>query len=162
MASGCHGTGQLRVRKEKHEAGSAGGEGRSGNKVLHLDRVEQNKNKTRMCSCLGSGSRCGGVQSPLAGHLLSLLLVPAHLGGMQLLRGTRRGWAGVLLPHPTPPSAAAGLAPSTDPALGALGVHWAGPAKGWAPWGLPGSPTPNSSSRLLAHIRMRCFRALQK
>lgn len=91
-------TGQLRVRKEKHEL-ECRGKGREQEQKLRLDKVEENKTKTRMSSCLISGSRCL-CPKPLAGHLLSLLLVPAHLGGVQLLRGQPA--VGGAQPAPTP------------------------------------------------------------
>lgn len=93
----------------------------------HLDRVEQNKTKTRMCSCLGSGSRRRGAQSPLARHLLSLLLVPAHFGRMQLLRGRGgAGLAGGVLRYPHSQRTGPKQEVPEGPAAGALVVQWAG------------------------------------
>lgn len=54
-------TRQLGARKEKLKLG--GQEGREEREQkLHLDKVEQNKTETQMCSCLISGSRRRGVQ----------------------------------------------------------------------------------------------------
>lgn len=49
------------MRKEKLKLG--GQERREEREQkLHLDKVEQNKTETQMCSCLISGSRRCGVQ----------------------------------------------------------------------------------------------------
>lgn len=103
------------------------GEGEEREQKSHLDRVEQNKTKTRMRSCLGSGSRRLGVQSPLAGHLLPLLLVPADFGRVQLLRGQGGGGGSCAALPATHP----GLVPSKTElqgnlAAGALVTPWAG------------------------------------
>lgn len=120
------------------------GEGEEREQKSHLDRVEQNKTKTRMRSRLGSGSRRRGVQSPLAGHLLPLLLVPADFGRVQLLRG--QGGTGRVLRCPPHHSPWAG--PKRGRVTGRPGCRRPGYAVGrdraqeGAPAGRPGPPSP--------------------
>lgn len=137
----------------------------------HLDRVEQNKTKTRMCSCLGSGSRRGGAQSPLARHLLSLLLVPAHFGRVQFLRGRGgAGLAGGVLRYPHsqrqgPASHRTGPKQELPegPAAGALVVQWAGTSQRKGFLGdIPGPQPKAAPPPLLAHAGRRLLPSTAK
>lgn len=102
----CHKDQTARSAEREAEAGRAGGEGGAGAKVAsRQSRTKQNRNPDVFLSHLGiQASR--SPEGPLAGHLLALLLVPAHLGRVQLLPGQAE-WAGPCSREglgPAPPS----------------------------------------------------------
>lgn len=102
----CHKDQTAQSAEREAEAGRAGGEGGTGAKVAsRQSRTKQNRNPDVFLSHLGiQASR--SPEGPLAGHFLALLLVPAHLGRVQLLSG-QAGWAGLCSREgrgPAPPS----------------------------------------------------------
>lgn len=87
-------TGQLRAEREAG-AGSAGEEGAGTRVASRQSGTRRNQSPRVWTSPLRI--QAPAARSPLAGHLLPLPLVPAHFGGVQLLRARGGG-----CPHSRP------------------------------------------------------------
>lgn len=155
------------MRKEKHEAGGAGRGGR-GEQKWHLNQTKPKPERVLVSA--QDPSRRRGVQGPLAGHLLSLLLVPAHLGRVQLLWG-QTGWAGACAaPHPQLAAAGTHLTLAwLQAGSGRRGRWWCrgkGPTRGrgsrgtsLAPSQSGSQPLPHTDALLLSeHVKVTAVR----